>query len=210
MYEHLENQTHCQVSTANNDTSINRNISQNATREKHRSAHAGIAGCITPGGDFFIPHKGRPLLGCEKLLLQGLPYFRLLLGNESEVQLGDLAGNAMSLTVVSACMLGAITCQQLRAEASNEVGGKAKKENDHQERQKKEIDKFVIMMKPIIEEVAPLEKEFTSTRNNVSTMEVAPCLSSSSCVNEILNSVAKLATDAIQVSVKLVLLFLFH
>lgn len=42
----------------------------------------------------FLPHAGRPLLGCEKLLLQGIPYFRLLLGNETEVQLGDLAGNA--------------------------------------------------------------------------------------------------------------------
>jgi len=95
---------------------ISRNLSQNATKEKHRTAHAGIAGCVTPGGDFFVPHKGRPLLGCEKLLIQGLPYFRLALGNETEVQLGDLAGNAMSVTVVSACMLAAITCQQMRLE----------------------------------------------------------------------------------------------
>jgi hypothetical protein len=74
----------------------------------------GIAGCITPGGDFVLPHKGRPMLGCEKLLVQGIPYFRLLLGNETEVQLGDLAGNAMSLTVVSATMLAAMTCNELR------------------------------------------------------------------------------------------------
>jgi len=90
------------------------NISQNASKEKHRSAVSGIAGCITPGGDVFLPHAGRPLLGCEKLLLQGIPYFRLLLGNETEVQLGDLAGNAMSLTVVCATMLAAMTCKQLR------------------------------------------------------------------------------------------------
>ena len=90
------------------------NISQNVTREKHRSAVAGIASCITPGGDVFLPHEGRPLLGCEKLLLQGIPYFRLLLGNETEVQLGDLAGNAMSLTVVCACTLAAMTCKQLK------------------------------------------------------------------------------------------------
>jgi hypothetical protein len=68
------------------------NISQNATREKHRSACPGISGCVTPGGEFFLPHFGRPLLGCEKLLLQGIPYFRLALGTETEVQLGDLAG----------------------------------------------------------------------------------------------------------------------
>ena len=92
------------------------NVSQNASKEKHRSACPGIAGCITPGGEFFLPHAGRPLLGCEKLLLQGIPYFRLALGNETEVQIGDLAGNAMSLTVVCATMLGAVMAQQLRKE----------------------------------------------------------------------------------------------
>ena len=92
------------------------NTTQNAGREPHRTAHSGIASCITPGGDMFMPHQGRPILGSEKLLLQGIPYFRLLLNNETEVQLGDLAGNAMSLTVVCATMLAALTCKQLRAE----------------------------------------------------------------------------------------------
>jgi site-specific DNA-cytosine methylase len=92
------------------------NISQNASKEKHRSATPGIAGCITPGGDFVIPSHGRALLGCEKLMIQGIPYFRLALGNETEVQLGDLAGNAMSLTVVCATMLAAIGCKELRRE----------------------------------------------------------------------------------------------
>jgi len=100
------------------------NISQNAGKEKHRTAKCGIAGCVTPGGNVFLPHQGRPILGSEKLLLQGIPYFRLLLNNETEVQLGDLAGNAMSLTVVCATMLGALTCKQLRTEcleAENDV-----------------------------------------------------------------------------------------
>ena len=92
------------------------NLSQNASKEKHRTAVPGVASCITPGGDFFVPHHGRPLLGCEKLLLQGLPYSRLILGVETEVQLSDLAGNAMSLTVVCATMLASLTCQQLRQE----------------------------------------------------------------------------------------------
>lgn len=47
-------------------------------------------------------------------MIQGIPYFRLALGNETEVQLGDLAGNAMSLTVVCATMLAAVTCKELR------------------------------------------------------------------------------------------------
>jgi hypothetical protein len=66
----------------------------------------------------FLPNIGRPLLGCEKLLLQGIPFFRLALGNETEVQLGDLAGNAMSMPVVSAAMLAALLCSQLRREAT--------------------------------------------------------------------------------------------
>jgi len=47
------------------------NLSQNASKEKHRGAYPAVAGCITPGGDIFLPHHGRPLLGSEKLLLQG-------------------------------------------------------------------------------------------------------------------------------------------
>ena len=55
-------------------------------------------------------------MGFEKLLLQGIPYTRLALGPETEVQLSDLAGNAMSVPVVTACMLSAICAFQLRRE----------------------------------------------------------------------------------------------
>ncbi|KAG7339316.1 SNF2 family helicase [Nitzschia inconspicua] len=104
------------------------NISQNVSKEKHRTAVPGIAGCISPGGEFFVTNLGRPLLGCEKLLLQGIPYFRLLLGNETEVQLGDLAGNAMSLTVVCATLLAAVGCRQLRKEHPKAKDAKYMKE----------------------------------------------------------------------------------
>lgn len=105
------------------------NISQNSTKEKHRSQAAGVAGCVTPGGDIFLPHLGRSLLGAEKLLLQGIPYFRLHLANETEVNMSDLAGNAMSLSVVSACMLGGITARKFKA-------------NCEEEAKKKKIDVF--------------------------------------------------------------------
>ena len=72
------------------------NISQNAGKEKHRSAVSGIAGCVTPGGNMFLPHLGRPLLGSEKLMLQGIPLFRLLLGNETEVQVGSSGGGVFT------------------------------------------------------------------------------------------------------------------
>ena len=58
-------------------------------------------------------------MGYEKLLLQGIPFSRLLLGPETEVQLSDLAGNAMSVSVVSATILAAICAPQLRKERRN-------------------------------------------------------------------------------------------
>ena len=67
----------------------------------------GITGCITPGGENFGPHLGRCILGYEKLLLGGIPVDKLLLGTETEVQLADLAGNAMAMPVVSAAILAA-------------------------------------------------------------------------------------------------------
>lgn len=91
-------------------------ISQNVTRAQHRPATLGTTGCVTPAGELFIPHLGRNMLGYEKLLLQGIPYSRLMLGNESECQISDLAGNAMTLPVVCATMLAAITAKQLRRE----------------------------------------------------------------------------------------------
>lgn len=75
------------------------NVSQNASKEAHRSSYPGVASCITPGGDFVVPSSGRPLLGCEKLLLQGIPFQNLRLGSETEVQLGDLAGTFHWLTL---------------------------------------------------------------------------------------------------------------
>ena len=91
-------------------------LSQNVTRTTFRTATVGVSGCVTPGGELLLPHRGRTVMGYEKLLLQGIPFSRLLLGPETEVQLSDLAGNAMSVSVVSATMLAAICAPQLRKE----------------------------------------------------------------------------------------------
>ena len=48
------------------------------------------------------------MVGLEALSMQGLPVDELLLTRENEDQLADLAGNAMSTTVVGACMLAAL------------------------------------------------------------------------------------------------------
>mmetsp|Transcript_18227 Transcript_18227/g.26821 ORF Transcript_18227/g.26821 Transcript_18227/m.26821 type:complete len:2370 (-) Transcript_18227:73-7182(-) len=91
-------------------------LSQNVTRAPFRSATVGVSGCVTPGGELLLPHKGRTVMGYEKLLLQGIPFSRLLLGPETEVQLSDLAGNAMSVPVICATLLAAICAPELRRE----------------------------------------------------------------------------------------------
>lgn len=70
------------------------NVSQNVGRTEV-VPRPGLTGCITPGGENFGPHLGRCILGYEKLLLGGIPVDKLQLGTETEVQLADLAGNAM-------------------------------------------------------------------------------------------------------------------
>ena len=73
--------------------SLGWNVSQNVGRTDVIPL-PGITGCITPGGEHFGPHRGRCILGYEKLLLSGIPADKLLLGTESEVQLSDLAATS--------------------------------------------------------------------------------------------------------------------
>ena len=56
----------------------------------------------------YVTNRGGPMVGLEALSLQGLPVDELLLTRETEDQLADLAGNAMSTTVVGACMMAAM------------------------------------------------------------------------------------------------------
>ena len=83
----------------------------------------GITGCLTPGGQMFHLRRGREVSGFEKLLLSGIPADQLLLGGEPEGQLSDLAGNAMSMPVVSACILSAFCIQSYAAANKNGKGG---------------------------------------------------------------------------------------
>jgi len=83
------------------------NVSQNVDRgfASHRYA---ICPCLTPAGLPYVTNRGGPLLGLEALSLQGLPIDELLLTRESEDNLRDLAGNAMSSTVVGASIIAAL------------------------------------------------------------------------------------------------------
>lgn len=83
------------------------NVSQNVDRQTG-SGKTGLAPCLTPNMIPFITTRGGPATGREALALQGIPVRELLLTSESEDQLADLAGNAMSSTVVGAAMLAAL------------------------------------------------------------------------------------------------------
>ena len=56
----------------------------------------------------YLTNRGGPMIGLEALSMQGLPVDKLLLTRETEDQLADLAGNAMSTTVVGVCILSAL------------------------------------------------------------------------------------------------------
>ncbi|OQU97743.1 hypothetical protein CLAIMM_03630 [Cladophialophora immunda] len=85
----------------------NINVSQNIDRDTDRRQW-GIVGCITPSGCLFDTRRGAPLSGLEILSLQGFPIRELDLGKHTSRQLQDLAGNAMSTTVIGAAILSAL------------------------------------------------------------------------------------------------------
>ncbi|EAQ84686.1 hypothetical protein CHGG_08700 [Chaetomium globosum CBS 148.51] len=89
--------------------------------------HLGIIGCITPSGMPVVTHLMRPITGTETLALQGLPIGELVLSTETEAELRDLAGNAMTVPVVGAVTLTllevvatlTVLLQQTRPASSN-------------------------------------------------------------------------------------------
>jgi site-specific DNA-cytosine methylase len=82
-------------------------VSQNIDRFVD-GAPFGIASCLTPSGIFYITDRGGPLTFTESLMLQGLPLDRISFTTETERQIQDLAGNAMSTTVVGSAISSAL------------------------------------------------------------------------------------------------------
>ena len=81
-------------------------ISQNIDRTNHGSW--GVTGCITPSGMPFSTMRGGLIVGSEALALQGISIDMLHLTSETSAQLQNLAGNAMTSTVVGAAILSAL------------------------------------------------------------------------------------------------------
>ncbi|CAN9451106.1 unnamed protein product [Alternaria alternata] len=80
-------------------------VSQNVDRFK---ADLGIAPWITLGGQDFVSNRQHALNGSQLLMLQEMPLDRLLFANETHKDLQNLAGNAMSTTVIGASLISAL------------------------------------------------------------------------------------------------------
>ncbi|KAL2162377.1 hypothetical protein VTH06DRAFT_7290 [Thermothelomyces fergusii] len=94
----------CMIDVSQN---VDRNDLVTGGRARVRS-HLGLIGCITPSGMPIVTDLMRPITGFETLALQGLPVDDLVVSTESQAQLRDLAGNAMTVTVVGAVTLAAL------------------------------------------------------------------------------------------------------
>ncbi|CAG8374639.1 unnamed protein product [Penicillium salamii] len=89
-------------------------LSQGVDRGNDSLVGTGIAGCLTPKGLPFVTTRGGPVSGSEALSLQGLPLDRMLITRETQAELMDMAGNAMTSTVVCAVMFaGLIAVHQI-------------------------------------------------------------------------------------------------
>ncbi|CAN8096401.1 unnamed protein product [Discula destructiva] len=81
--------------------------SQNVDRASMTQPFGGT-GCLTPNAIPFLSLEARPITGSEALKLQGMPIENFDMSIETQAQLQDLAGNAMSTTVVGAVILSAL------------------------------------------------------------------------------------------------------
>ena len=82
-------------------------LSQNVDRDKDTHP-TGLTGCMTPTGMPYLTTRGGPIVGREVLAFQGLPAKDLILTKETDRFLQQLAGNAMTTTVIGAAIMCAI------------------------------------------------------------------------------------------------------
>ena len=121
------------------------NLSQNVDRSTG-SSKPGICPCLTPTMIPYITNRGGPMVGIEALSMQGLPVDTLLLTRETEDQLSDLAGNAMSTTVVGACILSALVVgKKLLKDGSDERTYEHRDEDHMDEDHPRAKDEDVVM-----------------------------------------------------------------
>ncbi|SCV72512.1 BQ2448_4049 [Microbotryum intermedium] len=105
------------------------NLSQNVDRQTSNPI-LGISSCLTPNMIAYLASRGGPIIGLEALALQGLPINKLLLTRENTDQLADLAGNAMSSTVVGSAILAALLVARKTLGSNHPEAGDAPTEKE--------------------------------------------------------------------------------
>jgi site-specific DNA-cytosine methylase len=98
---------------------LSQNIDRTVDRGQQASCTFGVTGCLTPRGLNLITDQGRLVTGFEALNLQGLPLRDLDLTRESQDELRDLAGNAMTTTVVGAGLISLLIAIDIHGESVN-------------------------------------------------------------------------------------------
>ncbi|KAJ7180752.1 hypothetical protein C8R46DRAFT_985768 [Mycena filopes] len=139
------------------------NLSQNVDRS--HGGRVGICPCLTPSMIPYITNRGGPMVGLEALAMQGLPVDKLLLTRETEDQLADLAGNAMSTTVVGACILAALVSGLgLLKGGADSQSYESKKANGHDESDSKveAMDVDIVETPDILEDHVVGEEQLSS------------------------------------------------
>jgi site-specific DNA-cytosine methylase len=79
-------------------------ISQNVDRNSFKGNKLGVAPIVTPSCQHIFMYSGRPITGIEGLIFQGIPVDQLHIADETQAQLQNMAGNAMSVPVVGAAI----------------------------------------------------------------------------------------------------------
>ncbi|KAF2747169.1 hypothetical protein M011DRAFT_494638 [Sporormia fimetaria CBS 119925] len=98
-------------------------VSQNVDRFTSATA---IVPCITPSGCDFVTNKQTALSGEQLLLLQGMSNSKLLFARETEKDRQDLAGNAMSTTVIGASIIAPLVSgKKMLGRTKAEAAGKS-------------------------------------------------------------------------------------
>ncbi|KAI3317995.1 hypothetical protein HD806DRAFT_513365 [Xylariaceae sp. AK1471] len=98
---------------------LSQNIDRTIDRGQQVNRNFGVTGCLTPRGLNLITDQGRLVTGFEALNLQGLPLRDLDLTRESQDELRDLAGNAMTTTVVGAGLISLLIAIHMHGKNSN-------------------------------------------------------------------------------------------
>lgn len=131
------------------------NLSQNVDRDIGMKKF-GVCPCLTPAMIPYITSRGGPMVGLEALGLQGLPTDGLILSKETEDQLADLAGNAMSTTVVGTSIIAALVLGKGLLRRGDDHDSYETKDKSHTQAAQVEIDTKGMDIDPPVQDSAPI------------------------------------------------------